>query len=108
MPNTLKRFRTRAFLRQDGRCIYCAKPMWLSDPAHFAIKQKLTAKQARHRQCTAEHLCARKNGGTNAAANIAAACLFCNQHRHQRKAELSPLQFGVYVRTRMARGGWYP
>ena len=37
MPNTLKRLRTSAFLRQHGRCIYCHKPMWLSDPAHLSI-----------------------------------------------------------------------
>jgi hypothetical protein len=108
MPNTLKRFRASAFLRQHGRCIYCHKPMWLSDPAHFAVEQKLTVKQALRLQCTAEHLCAKKNGGGNTAANIAAACLFCNLRRHKRKVELTPEQFEVHVRTRIARGGWHP
>ncbi|NVM78168.1 hypothetical protein FHW83_003992 [Duganella sp. SG902] len=107
MPNTLKRFRASAFLRQHGRCIYCDKPMWLSGLVLFADEQNLTVKQARHRQCTAEHLCARKNGGNDTSANIAAACLFCNLRRHQRKAELTPEQFRVHVRTRMARGRWH-
>lgn len=107
MHNTLKRIRTNAFLRQQGRCIYCYKQMWLSDPAQFAVEQNLTVKQARHLQCTAEHLHARKDGGGNTASNIAAACLFCNLRRHKRKAGLTPEQFGVHVRTRMARGRWH-
>lgn len=107
MPKNLKRIRTCAFLRQDGHCIYCHQLMWLSDPLQFASQQKITAKQALRFQCTAEHLFARKNGGTNAAANIAAACLFCNQHRHMRKAELTPAQFETHVRTRIERGRWH-
>jgi len=107
MPNTLKRVRARAFLHQNGKCFYCHKPIWLSDPDHFAAEQKFTIKQARRFQCTAEHLRARKDGGGNNAANIAAACLFCNQGRHGRKAELTPGQFEVYVRMRMARGKWH-
>ena len=75
---------------------------------HFAIEQKLTVNQARRLQCTAEHLCARKNGGGDTAVNIAAACLFCNRHRHIRKAELTPEQFQVHVSKRMACGGWHP
>jgi 5-methylcytosine-specific restriction endonuclease McrA len=108
MPNTLKRIRACAFLRQGGYCIYCYKPMWLSEPADFATEHKLTVKQARRYQCTAEHLCARKNGGRNTTSNIAAACRFCNLQRHSRKAELTPEQFQVHVRTRIERGGWHP
>jgi hypothetical protein len=108
MPNTIKRFRASAFLRQHGRCIYCHKSMWLSDPAHFAVEQKLTLKQALRLQCTAEHLCAKKNGGGDTVVNIAAACLFCNRYRHIRKAELTPEQFQVHVSKRMACGGWNP
>lgn len=108
MPSTLKRARARAFLRQDGRCIYCCSRMWLSAPAFFAAEYKLTVKQARRFQCTAEHLCARKDGGGNMASNIAAACRFCNLHRHSRKAELTPEQFQIHVRTRIERGKWHP
>jgi hypothetical protein len=108
MPNTLKRTRVRAFRHQNGCCIYCDKPMWLSEPAHFAAKYKLTVKQARRFQCTAEHLRARKNGGADAASNIAAACRFCNLHRRSRKAELTPEQFQVHVRRRIECGGWHP
>ena len=90
MPSTLKRIRTNAFLLQQGHCIYCHKQMWLSDLADFAVEHKITVKQARHLQCTAEHLRARKDGGGNTASNIAAACLFCNVRRHKRKANLTP------------------
>jgi 5-methylcytosine-specific restriction endonuclease McrA len=107
MPSTLKRIRTNAFLRQQGRCIYCHKQMWLSDLADFAVEHKITVKQARHLQCTAEHLRARKDGGGNTTGNIAAACLLCNLRRHKRKTDLTPEQFGVHVRIRMARGGWH-
>lgn len=102
MPNPLKRFRASAFYRQHGRCIYCNKSIWLSDVAHFAAEQNLTTRQARHRQCTAEHLCAIKNGGGNIADNIAAACLFCNLRRHKRRSELTPKQLEfTYAR------GWH-
>lgn len=107
MPDILKRNRALAFLRQHGRCIYCHKQMWLSGLADFAVEHKITVKQARHLQCTAEHLRARRDGGGNTSVNIAAACLFCNLRRHKRKSELTPEQFEVHVRTRMARGGWH-
>ena len=107
MPNTLQRTRALAFVNQNGCCIYCEKPMWLADPVDFAAKQSITFKQARRFQCTAEHLCARKNGGSDTAANIVAACLFCNRHRHMRKAELTPEQFQFHVRKRVARGRWH-
>lgn len=107
MPNILKRNRALAFQRQNGRCVYCCQLMWLSALADFAVKQKLTLKQARHRQCTAEHLHARKDGGGNTTSNIAAACLLCNLRRHMRKSDLSPEQFEVHVRTRMALGRWH-
>jgi len=106
MPNNLKNIRASAFLHQNGHCIYCDKLMWLSAPLHFAVQQKITTKQARLFQCTAEHLLARKDGGTNATANIAAACLFCNRHRHMRKTELTPVQFQMHVRKRIKQGRW--
>jgi len=107
MPKNLKHIRKCAFLRQDGHCIYCHKLMWLSNPLQFASQQKLTPKQALRFQCTTEHLFARRNGGTNAAGNIAAACLYCNRHRHMRKAELTPAQFEIHVRNRIERGRWH-
>ena len=76
--------------------------------AQFAPVHKLSVKGARCFQCTAEHLCARKNDDIDTAANIAAACLYCNQHRHMRKAELTPEQFQFHVRKRIAHGGWHP
>lgn len=106
MPNNLKHIRARAFTCQDGRCIYCGKPMWLSDPAQFATRQNLTLKQTLHFQCTSEHLLARKDGGGNAAANIAAACRFCNGQRHKRKQAMTPEHFTAFVRKRVGHGRW--
>lgn len=108
MSNSLQITRARAFSRQDGRCCYCHKSMWLSDPIQFAAQQNLTLKQALRFQCTAEHLTARKDGGGNDASNIAAACRFCNRHRHGRKADLTPGQFKILVQSRMKRGRWHP
>ena len=63
MSKSLNRIRARAFSPRDGRCIYCSRPMWISDLQHFAVQQNLTVKQAQRFQCTAEHLYARKDGG---------------------------------------------
>ncbi|MFD0320236.1 hypothetical protein [Lysobacter gummosus] len=41
------------------------------------------------RQCIAEHLLARRDGGRNTRGNIAAACWLYNQRRHRRKHPLS-------------------
>jgi hypothetical protein len=108
MSKSLIRTRARAFTLQDGRCIYCSRPMWVSDPQHFAVQQNLTVKQARRFQCTAEHLYPRKDGGDDSRPNIAAACRFCNKHRHMRKAELTPEQFRAHVHARLERGRWHP
>ena len=108
MSKSLNRIRARAFSHQDGRCIYCSRPMWISDLKNFAVQQKLTVKQAQRFQCTAEHLNARKDGGDDAWSNIAAACRFCNMRRHTRKVALTPEQFRALVRARLERGRWHP
>jgi hypothetical protein len=56
MPKTLIKSRLKAFNLQQGFFIYCELPMWLDHPEAFAKKYKITIKQAKLFQCTAEHL----------------------------------------------------
>lgn len=62
MANRLQRLRQSAYRAQNGRCIYCARPMG--------------------EHATAEHLHARQDGGADHRDNIAAACRGCNHRRH--------------------------
>lgn len=103
----LKNSRSLAFIRQHGRCYYCCMLMWQSDPSHLS-KLGLKENQLRYLRCTAEHYRARQDGGSNAAANIVAACGQCNRLRHRRKQALSPNQMRDHVRRRVARGAWHP
>ena len=108
MPKTqLARSRLTAFTAQHGLCCYCRKPMWLDGPDEFRSKWNLTPGDTRDRRCTAEHLVARKDGGSDGAKNIAAACIKCNQGRHGRKTPMEPERFGEYVRSRMRNGRWH-
>lgn len=100
----LARQRARAFHCQHGRCIYCDARMWLQNPHEL---QGLSARRASLLQATAEHLLARCEGGTDACANIAAACRYCNQHRHRAKRPLSVPAYQARVRRRMAAGRWH-
>jgi len=108
MPNqkrkSLKNPRKRAFLRQNGRCCYCHKPMWLDNSIQYAKQHGLTIRQARQMQCTGEHLEAHKDGGSDSQENIAAACWFCNSHRHKRKNEIDPERYEQYVLRRQKKG----
>lgn len=81
--------------------------MCLGDPAEFAIQHRLTPRQARLLLCTAEHLLARKDGGTAARLNIVAACIHCNQLRHRRKKDLSAEAYREHVARRIAHGHWH-
>ena len=109
MPKTsLSRARTAAYTRQAGRCLYCGVLMWIDDGAVFADRHGLPRGITRWLQCTAEHLQARRDGGRDAACNIAAACRLCNHRRHARKASLSPERYQRLVRTRVSRGRWHP
>lgn len=107
MPNTLQHAGARAFLRHHGRCIYCDKLMWLSEPVQFAADHKFSAEQAR-RFHAERSISAHENGGGNMDSNIAVACRFCNLQLHSCTAELTPDQFPVHVRARIERGGWHP
>lgn len=95
MPNnrTIPKHRRTAYLRQSGRCFYCGQAMWSKRPELFARAHGLTPVQAAARRCTAEHVVARRDGGSNVAQNIVAACLRCNQRRH---ACVKPLASDAY------------
>jgi len=106
--NCLLRNRLQAFKKQRGHCYYCDAPMWLEKLSEFAAKYRIRKKQAERFQCTAEHLIARKNGGTNARENIVAACWYCNSRRHRRQADLSPAEYWKVVMCFMERRTWHP
>lgn len=108
MPKSrLARSRYSAFIAQRGLCYYCLLPTWHGAPVGFRAKWNLTLGETRLRQCTAEHLIARKEGGGDGARNIVAACLRCNQGRHGRKAPFKPDRFQSYVRRRIQKGRWH-
>ncbi len=107
MPNSLKKKRARAFEAQRGRCYYCGVRMWLDDPHILRKKFELPERAAFLVKCTAEHLHARVDGGTDHPKNIAAACWFCNQARHRRKQSLDPTQFRAHVQKRLGARRWH-
>jgi 5-methylcytosine-specific restriction endonuclease McrA len=109
MPSKLAKIRHTAYQNQHGHCHYCSSPMWLDDVATFAALFQLTTKQARLLQCTAEHLHARQDGGQDTAANIVAACWYCNTRRHKcRSAVPSPDVYRKRIRHQVQRGKWLP
>lgn len=106
MPTTLIKSRFKAFNLQQGLCIYCELPMWLDNPEAFAKKYKITTKQAKPFQCTAEHLKAKQDGGKDHESNIVAACHYCNQKRHKCKSPKDPISYKQYVTNRLEKGKW--
>lgn len=96
-PNQLLRSRQLAFNQQGGKCYYCGLPMVLSDQ-----------EGPKHLRCTAEHLLARSEGGSDAPSNIVAACFYCNHKRHQRKNPPEPERYRAEIRKRVQKGGWQP
>lgn len=107
MPKSLKKKRTRAFEAQNGRCYYCGVRMWLESPRNLCKEYELSERAALLVSCTAEHLQARCEGGTDRQKNIAAACRFCNQTRHRRKQVLDPMQFRAHVKKRLGAKRWH-
>ena len=105
----LRANRLSAFYAQGGDCCYCGRPMWDGEPdtlPHFRREYGLTARQARQRRCTAEHLQALSDGGTSARPNIAAACAHCNKTRHATRPPKGPEEYREHVQKRIARSGW--
>ena len=107
MPNTISRFRLRVFKRQKGRCYYCGAPVWLNNLTEFAIKHRISERQAGRFKCTAEHLIARKDGGAD-VGNIVAACHFCNSTRHCRPSDMTLEDYRKLVTRRIERLKWHP
>ncbi|PKP97485.1 MAG: restriction endonuclease [Alphaproteobacteria bacterium HGW-Alphaproteobacteria-13] len=105
--NKIAKIRENRLIQQKGRCCYCQQPMWANNPAKFARKHRISGKQARFLQATAEHLTPRSEGGKDRKANIAAACWFCNTRRHRAKQALSPDLYRRKVQKRMAGGKWH-
>lgn len=108
MATALVSSRSHAHSTQSGRCIYCGAPMWSQSPEQFASRHGISLADARRFQLTAEHLIARSEGGSDAKSNIAAACLYCNHKRHQRKTPPDPLAYQALVQRRIAKGKWHP
>jgi hypothetical protein len=111
VPNvkiTKENKRHAAYVAQSCRCFYCTAPMWERSPDQFALNYGITLRQARLLCCTAEHLEPKSEGGSNAAGNIAAACLHCNRTRHRAHKPLAPHAYLRLVRSRVARGRWLP
>lgn len=108
MANAVVPARTHAFHEQSGRCIYCGAPMWAHSPDEYAKAHHISLAEAGRFQLTAEHLKPRSEGGGNSRSNIVAACLFCNQKRHQRKVAPDPDKYQAFVQRRIARGKWHP
>ena len=106
MPTMLIKSRQKAFQQQSGCCIYCYKPMWIGCLEDFAIQFRITRRQAKFYQCTAEHLLARQDGGKNGLNNIAAACKYCNQQRHKSKLPLHPVKYQQYVQGKVSKNCW--
>ena len=108
MPK-LQRLRTQAFHAQRGLCCYCGLPMWQASPDELK-PFGLCARTVAPLRCTAEHLQAQQDGGRNKQSNIAAACLFCNSHRHKGRANAAPAPevYKAHITKRMAKGKWHP
>lgn len=100
--------RQHAFSKQNGLCYYCGRSMWQKKPKEFAKKHGISEKEAVQLKCTAEHLIARCEGGNNCKDNIVAACLCCNQKRHQRKKNLDHNKYKAHVLKRINIGRWFP
>ena len=108
MPSKIPKLRKQAFARQGGRCYYCSSPMCCGDLEGFAKSLKLTLRFARRFLCTAEHLRAVQDGGKDTAANIVAACAFCNATRHRFKHPPQPDAYKQHVVSRLRQGKWHP
>ena len=108
MPASIKNSRLNAFINQAGLCYYCKSAMWLKDVESFATKHSILISDAARFQCTAEHLTARCDGGSNRQDNIVAACIFCNKKRHQTKAPRTPSKHKKHIQKRITKGKWHP
>ncbi len=102
----LQHLRTHAFISQHGRCFYCSQPMWNKSPSEL-VQYGLRPRTAIPLRCTAEHLIAKQDGGRDVDDNIAAACWYCNVHRHKRKTPPTPEIYRDLVQKRITKGKWH-
>lgn len=103
--------RNRAYERQGGICYYCGLPMWEKEDAEaLAAYLGIKARQVSWLKSTAEHLNARTDGGTDSAANVVAACSYCNSRRHLHRQDRapSPENYRARVSACMTKGHWHP
>ena len=108
MSQIIPKNRLRAFSKQKGRCYYCDSPMWLEGRSKFAAMHGITRKLAKSLRCTAEHLLARQDGGTDEMQNIVAACSFCNSMRHRVPNALSPVEYRKEIKLLLRCQVWHP
>lgn len=106
--NRLQSHRLKAFNAQSGRCFYCGAEMWLAHPERFASRHRLNKREVARFKCTAEHLVARRDGGTHLQTNIVAACRFCNATRHKFRCAPEPTAYVQHVHRRLTAGRWHP
>jgi hypothetical protein len=106
----LRKLRQSAAIQQSHLCYYCCFPMWHDDSEVFSRDYRLPKLLTKYLQCTAEHVFARQNNGTDAASNIVAACLWCNSMRHQGRPHNAPeaRAYRAEVKRLVAMGRWHP
>lgn len=97
--SSIQSARNCACIRQGGCCYYCGLPMLPASTPH--------AKRLPGLRESAEHLVARKDGGSNAGSNIVGAHITCNQRRHARSRQLLPDAYQALVRSRVEKGRWF-
>lgn len=108
MSNSIPKNRLVAFKRQAGSCYYCGFPMWIQQPKEFAGTFRISQGSSARFQCTAEHLVARQDGGSDSSKNIVAACRFCNSTRHRIPSAPDPTTYKKRVQRRVNAGKWHP
>lgn len=101
----LVKLRRAKMLAQGEKCFYCDQRMW--DTALCATDSTPKSRRSKALQCTAEHLCARSEGGSNKPENIVAAYHYCNTTRHKCKKPRSPEDHCAHVRRRISQGRWF-
>lgn len=104
--NRIQNHRKNAFKRQGGCCHYCGVRMWLVSPDELPAGRRSEAAVAKLR-CTAEHLVAQRDGGSNAASNIVAACARCNHTRHRLPKPPEPPAYRRIVAKQVAQRCWH-
>lgn len=106
MKSLRVRSRLAAYQSQNGKCHYCGVQMWLSSPDQLDASPN-SPKQVKRLKCTAEHLIPRSEGGSDGAANIAAACRHCNETRHRMQPPPDATSYRAIVTTQVRNGVWH-